>query len=440
MNTYLENKTVLHDNVTVLENGHLAFAGLDTVGLAEKYGTPLYLMDEERIRSRCRLYRSAMRDAFGGESGPLYAGKAFCCREMYRILREEGMRIDLVSPGELYTAREAGFPMENAFFHGNNKTDADIRFAMESGVGCFVVDNREELDAIHAEARRRGTVQSILLRITPGIDPHTHAAITTGQVDSKFGLPIETGQAAEMVRYALGLSGIALRGFHCHIGSQIFDTKPFCDASDVMLRFLFEMRDMLGYTAQILNLGGGFGVRYVESDPVMDYQSAIFEIAEHVKRGCAQYAIPQPTVLMEPGRSIVADAGMTLYSVGGTKTIPGYKSYVSVDGGMPDNPRYALYGSAYTVVNASSADRERDLVATIAGRCCESGDILQENVSLASPARGDILAVLVTGAYNYSMASNYNRIPRPPVVMLRDGDSRIVVRRETYADLMSLDN
>ncbi len=439
-NVCMKEKTVLHDNVTVGENGHLYFAGLDTVALAAEYGTALYLMDEDRIRDRCRLYIRSMREAFGGESGPLYAGKAFCCRDIYRIMAEEGMRVDLVSPGEVHTAHAAGFPMERAYFHGNNKTDADIAYAISLGVGQFVADNREELDAIEREAGARGIIQRVLLRVTPGIDPHTHAAIATGKVDSKFGLPIETGQAEELTAYALSLPHVELLGFHCHIGSQIFESTPFCDAADVMIRYLAHIKDSLGYSARVLNLGGGFGVRYVADDPEIDYVALISEISAHITAYCDEMGLAVPTVLMEPGRSIVADAGMTLYTVGSVKTIRGYKSYVSVDGGMPDNPRYALYGSAYTVVNASRAASAPDLVATVAGRCCESGDILQENVSLATPVRGDILAVLVTGAYNYSMASNYNRIPRPPVLMLSGGSVRVAVRRETYDDLLRLDN
>ncbi len=440
MKTCQENRAVLHTNVTVGENGHLFFAGYDTVELAREYGTALYLMDENRIRGRARLFRSLMSEYFGGESGPLFAGKAFCCRDIYRIMAEEGMRIDLVSPGELHTAHAAGFPMERAYFHGNNKTDADVAYAIASGVGYFVADNREELDAISREASARGIRQRILIRVTPGVDAHTHAAITTGMVDSKFGLPIATGQALMLTDYALSLPGIELVGFHCHIGSQIFESAPFLEAADVMLAFLAEVRDSLGFTATVLNLGGGFGVRYVESDPEIDYQGILSAVGVRVRETASALGFPMPTVLIEPGRSMVADAGMTLYSVGSVKTIPGYRSYVSVDGGMPDNPRYALYGSAYTVINASRADAPADLVATVAGRCCESGDILQENVSLATPVRGEILAVLVTGAYNYSMASNYNRIPRPPVLMLSDGGVRVAVRRETYDDLLSLDN
>ncbi len=429
---------MLHDNLTINSQGHLEFAGVDTTELARTYGTPLYLMDENRIRARMRLYRDAMKKYFGGESGPLLASKAFCCKAIYRIAAEEGIRTDLVSGGELYTASAAGFPLERAYFHGNNKTDADIRQAMDAGVGHFVVDNAEELQAVSACAVQRGQTQNILLRLTPGIDPHTHAAITTGKVDSKFGTAIETGQAAELVRVALRMPGIRLVGFHCHIGSQIFDVIPFCDAATIMLRFMAQMRQE-GYEAQVLNLGGGFGVRYIEEHPVIDYEAAIAQLAAHIRNTCAELKMPMPTVLMEPGRSIVADAGLTLYTVGSVKTITGYKSYVSIDGGMTDNPRYALYQSDYTVLLANKASLPADFRATIAGRCCESGDLIQEDVLLQKPVRGDLLAVLVTGAYNYSMALNYNRVPRPPVVMIRDGKPYVAVRRESYADLTHLD-
>ena len=427
---------MISENIGTNSSGRLTFAGRDTVELCEKYGTPLMLMDEERIRENCRVYKSAMSEFMGGESRPLFAGKSCCFRHLYRIMAEEGMCADIVSPGELYTANSAGFPMERAFFHGNNKTDADIAYAMDCGMGHFIVDNEDELCAVAAEAGRRGKVQDILLRLTPGIDPHTQAKISTGKVDSKFGVAIETGQALEFCRKALSLENVRLKGFHCHIGSQIFEYKPFSDAADIMLRFIKKLRDELGYTAQILNLGGGFGVPYVESDPKIDYRENIKGLAGEIKQQCAALDIPQPDILMEPGRSIVADSGMTLYTVGSVKTISGYKSYVSVDGGMTDNPRFALYGSAYTVYVAERPNDAADFRADVAGRCCESGDIIQEDVPMPKPARGEHIAVAVTGAYNYSMASNYNRIPRPPVVMLKgDGTEYTAVRRESYEDL-----
>ena len=430
---------MLHSNLTVGEDGHLRFASADTVELARKYGTPLMLVDENRIRARMRTYISAMEKHFGTGSRPLLASKTLCFKELYRIAAQENMCTDLVSPGELYTAKAAGFPLERAYFHGNNKTDADIEYAIDSGIGYFVVDNREELLRIASYAESKGIRQKILVRLSPGIDPHTHAKISTGSVDSKFGTAIETGQAEEFVREILETRGIELCGFHCHVGSQIFESEPFCDAADIMMEFVAYIANKYGYTAKTLNLGGGFGVRYTEDDPEIDYEEKISEVALHVKSSAARLGIEVPQILMEPGRSIVADSGITLYTVGSVKTITGYKSYVSIDGGMPDNPRYALYGSRYTFLVANKANEPSDFVATIAGRCCESGDLLGEGVSVQQCERGDILAVLVTGAYNYSMASNYNKIPRPPIVAIKDGEDRVVVRRETYEDIARLD-
>ena len=430
---------MLHSNLSINKEGHLCFAGLDTVLLAKKYGTPLFLIDEDKIRNNARTYINAMRKYFGGDSGPLLASKALCFSEIYRIAASEGMRTDIVSPGELYTAHNAGFPMERAFFHGNNKTDEDIAYAIECGIGYFVVDNAEELNEINRVAGKKGIKQNILLRLSPGIDPHTHAKISTGKVDSKFGSAIETGQADEMVASALALENISLMGYHCHIGSQIFECDPFCDAADIMLAYVAHIKAKFGFEAKILNIGGGFGVRYVDEDPIIDYEENIKTIAAHVDAKCAELKVKKPTILMEPGRSMVADAGMTLYTVGTVKTITGYKTYVSIDGGMTDNPRYALYQSKYTFEIANKASEEKILDCTIAGRCCESGDLLGEDVKLQKAERGDILATLVTGAYNYAMSSNYNKIPRPPVVMIAGGIDRIAVRRETYADLTRLD-
>ena len=430
---------MLHDNLSINQDGHLTLAGVDTVKMAEKYGTPLYLLDEDRVRQNCRTYITAMKEHFGGSSGPLLASKALSFKGIYRIAMEEGMRTDLVSLGEMFTAHAAGFPLKRAYFHGNNKTDYDIETAMNYGVGTFVVDNREELLAIERIASEKGLVQDILLRLTPGIDPHTQEKISTGKVDSKFGSAIETGQAEEITKEALALPHVRLLGFHSHVGSQIFEQTPFTDAADIMLAFMACMRDRYGFTATVLNLGGGFGVRYTEEDPVFDYAEGIRLVAKHIKERCEEYRFPLPEILMEPGRSIVADAGVTLYTVGSVKTITGYKSYVSIDGGMPDNPRYALYGSRYTAVLASDMHAEKNFVATLAGRCCESGDLIGEDMLMARPNRGDILAVLVTGAYNFSMASNYNRIPRPPLVLLSGGVDTLGVKRETYEDLYRLD-
>ena len=425
------------DNITVGQNGHLYFAGQDTVELAKQYGTPLYLMDEDKIRESCRIYKNAFAKHFGENARPLYASKANCFKRIYEIMREEDMGIDVVSSGEMYTAIQAGYDLSRAYFHSNNKTDADIAYGMDNGIGYFVADNVEEIKAIEAEAARRGIKQKVLLRLTPGIDPHTYEAIATGKVDSKFGSAIETGQAEEITVFTLAQPHVELMGFHCHVGSQVFGEDIFERAAVVMLEFIADMKAKHGYLAPQLDLGGGYGVRYVESDPYLDVDTKVGQVAAAIKETCARLNIEMPEIHMEPGRSIVAAAGMTLYTCGTVKKIPGYKNYVSIDGGMPDNPRFALYGSKYTCLVANKMNEECDFVASIVGRCCESGDIIQEGVSVpSSVGRGDTVAVCTTGAYNYSMASNYNRLPRAPIVMLRGGnESYVAVRRESFADL-----
>ncbi|MBE6916456.1 MAG: diaminopimelate decarboxylase [Ruminococcaceae bacterium] len=428
---------MLYKNLSINEEGHLLFAGHDTVALAKQFGTPAMLIDEDRIRTRCRTYMDAMARYLPAGSRPLYASKALSIKRLYEIMKEEGMGIDVVSPGELYTAVKAGYPMENAFFHGNSKTDFDIRFAIEHGIGWFVCDNADELDAIDAIAGEKGICQKLLLRLSPGIDPHTHEKISTGRVDCKFGVAIETGQAEELILRAAGKKNVALCGYHCHIGSQIFDHVPFCDAAIIMLKFMAEMERKHGIHADILNLGGGMAVPYTAADGSIDYAANIAAIGRLLGEQCAALGMEKPVILMEPGRSIVADAGITLYDVVSIKEIPGFKNFVAVDGGMSDNPRYALYQAEYTILPASRMNDEADFLCTVAGRCCESGDLIQEDVMLPKMRRGDLLAVLTTGAYNYSMASNYNRIPRPPVVMVNKDDVYVAVRRETLDDLMN---
>ena len=432
---------MLCSNIGINESGHLTFAGEDTVRLAAHYKTPLYLMDEDRIRENCRVYKTAMERAFGAGSYPLYASKAASFKRMYTIMQEEKMAIDVVSAGEIATAKRAGFSMERAFFHGNNKTDADISYAMAANVGYFVADHEEELEIISREAKSRGIRQKVLLRLTPGIDPHTYEAVATGKVDSKFGVAIETGQADHFVQHALSLPNLRLMGYHCHVGSQVFDEdgSVYHNAAKIMMTFAAEMKKKYGAELQVLDLGGGYGVRYTDADPQVNIPENIEKLAETVKTLCGALSLPMPAVLLEPGRSIVADAGLTLYTAGSTKSIPGYKNYVPVDGGMTDNPRYALYGSKYTVYLANRANEEANFRCDVVGRCCESGDIIQPNVLLPEPKRGDLIAVCTTGAYNYSMASNYNRIPRPPVVMLSGGKPTLAVRRETVDDLTALD-
>ncbi len=424
------------DNITA-KDGVLYFAGQNTVELAKKYGTPLYLMDEDKVREKCRAYKAAFEKHFGPEAQPLFASKANCFKRLYEIMTEEGMGIDVVSSGEIYMAKAAGFDLSHAYFHSNNKTDEDIAYAIDNGIGYFVADNFEEVDAVEKEAAKRGIKQKLLLRITPGIDPHTYEAIATGKVDSKFGSAIETGQAEEIVVHALAQPHVELMGYHCHVGSQVFAEDIFERAAVVMLEFLADMRDKHGFTAPVLDLGGGYGVRYTVDDPYLDIETKVGEVAAVVKETCARLGLELPEIHMEPGRSIVADAGMTLYTVGTLKKIPGYKNYVSVDGSMADHIRFALYGSAYTCLLANKMDEECDFEASVVGRCCESGDIIQEHVMLpASVKRYDTLAVCTTGAYHYSMASNYNKLCKPPIVMLRGGNENYVaVKRETFEDL-----
>lgn len=431
---------MLSDNIAVLENGNLSFAGRDIEELAKKYGTPLFLLDENKIREKCRMYREVFQKCFSQKSKPLYASKANSFQYLYKVLQEEGMGIDVVSCGEIYTAKTAGYDMKEAYFHSNNKTDADISYAIENGIGYFVVDCMEEIEAIEKEAEKRGVLQKVLLRLTPGIDPHTFEAVTTGKVDSKFGSAIETGQAEEITSYTLKQKHLELSGFHCHLGSQIFEEDVFERAVEIMLEFAAQMRRKYGYTAKQLDLGGGYGVRYIEEDPSLDIVQKIEEVSEKIKSVCRELDFPIPQIYMEPGRSIIAEAGMTVYTVGSVKKIPGYKNYVSVDGGMTDNPRFALYKSKYTCLLANKMNEPRDFSCSLVGRCCESGDIIQENIQLPqSVRRGDIVAVCTTGAYNYSMASNYNRLPRPPVVMLRDGEDFVVIERESFEDICRKD-
>ncbi len=424
------------ENISRGEDGELRFAGQSVTELAENYGTPLYLIDEDKLRANCRVYREAFKKHFGESAKALYASKANSFKRIYEVMREEGMGIDVVSSGEIYTAKLAGYPLENAYFHGNNKTEWDIAFAMDSGVGCFVIDNEDELEAVEAEAARRGTVQKALLRLTPGIDPHTYAAMDTGRVDSKFGVSIETGQAEPFAAKALAMPHIDLAGFHCHVGSQVFAENVFERAAVIMLQFIAMMRDKYGMTTRELDLGGGYGVRYAENDPLLDVGNKIAEVAQAIKDECAALGLDVPVICMEPGRAIVADAGMTLYTVGGVKRITGYKNYVSIDGGMTDNPRFALYRAQHCCLAAHETENESMMPCSLVGRCCESGDIIQEDILLPeSIKRGDTVAVCTTGAYNYSMASNYNRVPRPPIVMLSGGESYIAVRRESLADI-----
>lgn len=428
------------ENLSVNNQGHLCIAGHDTVSLAKEFGTPLYVLNEDKVRSNCKGYKTAIDTYYGGNGLALYASKALCTMYTARIAADEGLGADVVSGGEIYTLKKAGFPMEKVFFHGNNKTPEEISLALDSGVGHIVVDNVYELDMLNEIAASKGMVQKILFRIKPGIDAHTHDFVRTGQIDSKFGVALENGEAFEIHKYASTLKNVCVDGVHCHIGSQIFEVEPFKEAAKVMMSFISDLRDKLGIDPHILNLGGGFGIKYVESDDPLAPYEYVKAAIDVVKEVAEERNIPLPYLVFEPGRSIVAEAGITLYTVGCVKDIQNVRTYVSVDGGMTDNPRYIMYGAKYSACIANKANAENVKEVTIAGKCCESGDLIQENVPLPLAEVGDTLAVLATGAYNYSMSSNYNRIPRPAMLAVKEnGEKKIIIKRETYEDIVKND-
>lgn len=425
--------------VKINEKNHLEIGGCDCLELASTYGTPLYVMDENLIRENCRMYKSAIEKYYDGNGLVVYASKAFCTTAICKILEQEGLGLDVVSGGELYTAVTAGFPMERVYFHGNNKTCEELMLAVENNVGRIVIDNKEESVTLNEIASGSGKTVNVSFRIKPGIDVDTHEFISTGQVDSKFGMAIENGEAFETISNALKLSNLNVMSLHCHIGSQLFDVELFKSAAKVMLEFMEELKGKLGIEIEELNLGGGFGVKYTEEDEEIDYDSCIGAVSEVVKSVCSQKGIKIPKIVIEPGRSIVAPAGITLYRIGSVKEIKNIRKYVAVDGGMTDNPRYAMYQAKYDAVIVNKPDAPRTEKVTIAGKCCESGDILVKDIMLPQVSVGDVLAVFTTGAYNYSMSSNYNRIPRPPVVLVKEGKARIIVKREDYKDVIRND-
>lgn len=429
----------VNDCLNVNNQGHLTIGGCDTLKLAEEFGTPLYVLDETTIRNTCRAYVNSFKKYYGGNGMPLYASKVLSCKELCRIANEENLGLDVVSGGEIYTAVQAGFPMDKVHFHGNNKTADEIKYALDVNIGKFVVDNLYELELLNRICEEKNKTANISFRIKPGVDAHTHNFIRTGQIDSKFGFALETGEAFEAVKKALTYDNVCLKELHCHIGSQIFDIDPFVTAAEIMLDFMGKIKDELGVVISELNLGGGFGIMYTKEDEPVPYEEYMEKVSVAVKAKAAEHNLPVPYIYIEPGRSVVGEAGITLYTVGGKKEIPDVRTYVSIDGGMTDNVRYALYQSAYTVVNAGKADKEPDEIVTVAGKCCESGDLIQEHTKVASVEVGDTLAVLSTGAYNYSMASNYNRIPRPAMVMVKDGEARVIIKRESYEDLVKND-
>lgn len=426
------------ETLKINANGHLEIGGADCVGLAERFGTPLYVFDEAYIRRMMRVYRDTIEEKYDGNGLVLYASKAFSCEAMYRIAMQERIGVDVVSGGELYTALQAGFPAAEIYMHGNNKQDYELSEALDAGIGCIVADAYSEIDKIERGAAERGKIQNILVRINPGVEAHTHAYIQTAKTDSKFGFSIADGTAEKITAYALSRKHVRLRGFHCHIGSQIFEKQSFVLAAEKCMDFAAEMKEKFGFVTEELNMGGGFGIWYTDEDRKISpegYGEYLEALIEAVKRKAAEKGLKRPYLLIEPGRSIVGEAGITLYTVGAVKEIPGVKKYVAIDGGMFDNPRYALYQAKYTPVLASRANEKATELVSIAGKCCESGDLIAVNVNLPKAEPGDILAVLSTGAYNYSMAMNYNRNLIPPCVLVRDGRAEYIVKPQSYADL-----
>ncbi len=432
------DKTMLHGTMKINEKGHLTIGGCDTLDLAREFGTPLLILDEDEIRRKCREFRSAFKGT-GIDSETVYASKAFLTMALCQILREEDMGLDVVSGGERYIADAANFPMEKVHFHGNNKTPEELKEALKAGVGRFMVDSLQELYLLNHLAIEEQMIADVLFRITPGIEAHTHEYIQTGQLDSKFGLGISNGMALKAIRIAQKLSGIRVCGLHCHIGSQIYNIESFAKAAEVMMDFLSQIRDEVGIVLKELNLGGGFGVPYVQTEKEVSIREYAQVVADILKRKAAELDFPLPKIINEPGRSIIATAGTTLYTIGTIKEIPGIRTYVAVDGGMNDNIRPALYNADYEAMVANRALEERVQTVTITGRCCESGDMLIHDLKIPQIETGDLLAITCTGAYTYSMASNYNGLPRLAIVLVNEGQAEVVIRRETYSDLIQRD-
>jgi len=430
-------KDVLPITARLRDDGHLEIGGCDVVDLAAEHGTPLYVFCEDTFRTRCRIYR----DAYGAPGERVYyAAKAFTSLAVFRMAVEEGLSVDVCTGGELHVALTAGVPPENMIFHGNNKSDAELEMGVTAGVGRVAVDSLDELERLSRIAEAAGVVQPIVLRATPGVEAHTHEYIQTGQEDTKFGLSIESGLALEAAKRAADLAGVKLVGAHAHIGSQIFGVEAFGKLVEIMLEFIADVRSATGLELLEVNVGGGLGIAYTKEEAPADVAEHARFVREAVAREAAAHGLTPPTLSVEPGRSIVGNAMLTVYSVGVVKDLPGIRTYVSVDGGMSDNIRPMLYGARYSALLANKANEPATKVVTVAGSHCESGDVLIRDIALPEGiGRGDLLAVPATGAYGHAMASNYNKMRRPPVVAVRDGRSRVIVRRETYDDLIRLD-
>jgi diaminopimelate decarboxylase len=427
----------LHGSAEI-KNGHLTIGGVSTLELAKQYGTPLYVYDTALIRERARGFKETF-DSLGVKAEVAYASKAFSCIAVFQLMKEEGLSLDVVSGGELYTALKAGFPPERIHFNGNNKSEEELMMAIENNIGCIVVDNFYELQLVNAISQSTERVTKVLLRVTPGIEAHTHDYILTGQEDSKFGFDLGNGQARDAMKMAMSYEGIELLGLHCHIGSQIFETTGFILAAKKIIEKVAKWKSQYDYDPRVINLGGGFGIRYTKDDDPIPPAQYVKEMIGAVKQEVERYNLEMPEIWIEPGRSLVGDAGTSLYTLGSRKEVPNIRKYLAIDGGMSDNIRPALYKAKYEAVIANKADHPPEETVSIAGKCCESGDMLIWDLPLPQSEAGDTLAVFCTGAYGYSMANNYNRIPRPAVVFVENGEARLAVQRETYEDMISLD-
>lgn len=425
----------LYGTQQINEQGHLTIGGVDTIELAKHYGTPLFIYDTALIRKRARGFIDTFKE-LGVTAQVAYASKAFACVAAYQLAAQENLSLDVVSGGELYTAIKAGFPAERIHFHGNNKSIAELELAFETGIGCIVVDNFYEISILKEMAQQKNQKMKILLRVTPGVEAHTHDFITTGQADSKFGFDLNNGQADEAFKQVVNDSYIELLGLHCHIGSQIFETEGFSLAAGKVMQKMGEWKEQHGFIATVLNLGGGFGIRYTEEDTPLEPHEYVADMIKTVQAESEKLQLTMPEIWIEPGRSLVGDAGTSLYTIGSQKTVPGVREYIAVDGGMSDNIRPALYDAKYEAIIANKANDAKTSTYTVAGKLCESGDKLIIDAALQKAETGDILAMFCTGAYGYSMASNYNRVPRPAVVFVENGEHQLAIQRESYENLV----
>ena len=421
-----------------IESNELCIGGISCSDLVKEFGSPLYVMDENLLISTCISYYDNFK-CKENHNRVAYAGKAFLTKAMCKLVNEQGLYLDVVSGGELFTAYKAGFPLNKVYFHGNNKSRGEIELGVKLGVGRFVVDNLDEMKMLNEEAGKNNIKQDIYLRLTPGIEAHTHDYIKTGQIDSKFGFAPVGETIMNAVKLALDCENLNLKGLHCHIGSQIFETEPYKDAVEIMMNFMKEIKDQTGHIIPELDLGGGFGIHYTDEDKPREPKEYCEVILNKVDEVCSRLNIERPILTIEPGRSIVGNAGITLYTIGAIKNIEGVRTYVSVDGGMTDNIRPALYGAKYEMAIANKIDEKANTRVAIAGKCCESGDIFIEDNCIQKPEIGDILAVFSTGAYGFSMSSNYNKNPKAPVVFIKDGVVRLVSKRQSYEELLELE-